>query len=307
MEVLINSLLSVALVVFLGYLAGRSNLIRQENDRSLNIFILNFSLPILLFIASATAKPEQLLDWRMGGAFTVGLLGMYFLVLFLNRFVFGRSLARSAETAFVCGYPNTAFLGIPLMMAIVGMPAMLPIVVSNIIVGVIMIPLTLIFIEIGIVGEERVNFRQIGLRIIRNPLIFMPVIGIFVSLLHIPIPKVIDSSAHLIGGTTSGVSLFTLGLIMSRYKIRLSFISALNIFFKNILHPLLMIGVVYLFGITGLLAKELIILCAMPTAITSTIFSVTFDIDPVENVSSTIFGTIFSLLTLFGFMYYLHF
>ena len=125
--------------------------------------------------------------------------------------------------------------------------------------------------------------------------------------MHIPIPKVIDSSAHLIGGTTSGVSLFTLGLIMSRYKIRLSFISGLNIFFKNILHPLLMVGVVHLFGITGLLAKELIILCAMPTAITSTILSVTIDIDPVENVSSTIFGAIFSLIGLFVVMYWLHF
>ena len=68
-----------------------------------------------------------------------------------------------------------------------------------------------------------------------------------------------------------------------------------------------MIGVVHLFGITGLLAKELIILCAMPTAVTATIFSITFELDKVENVSSTIFGTIFSLVTLFGFLYYLHF
>lgn len=307
MEVLLNSLFSVALVVFLGYIAGKSNLIRKENDHSLNIFILNFSLPILLFIASATSKPEELLNWRMGGAFVVSLMGIYFLVLLINRLAFKRSLARSAETAFVCGYPNTAFLGIPLMMAIVGMPSMLPIVVSNIIVGVIMIPLTLILIEIGLVSKERVNFKHIGIRILKNPLIFMPIIGILVSFFHLPIPKAIESAAHLIGGTTSGVSLFTLGLIMSRFKIQLSAISVLNIFFKNLLHPIIMIGVVHLFGITGLLAKELIILCAMPTAVTATIFSITFELDKVENVSSTIFGTIFSLVTLFGFLYYLHF
>jgi malonate transporter len=307
MEVLINSLLSVALVILLGYIAGKTGLIRQENDHSLNVFILNFSLPILLFIAAATAKPEQLLDWRIGGAFAVGLLGMYALVLLLNRFILRRSLARSAETAFVCGYPNTAFLGIPLMMSIVGMPAMLPIVISNIIVGVIMIPLTLILIEISVVGEGRVNFAHIARRIFKNPLIFMPVLGILISLLHIQIPKAIESSAHLIGGTTSGVSLFTLGLIMSRFKICISAVTLLNIFLKNIFHPILMVGVVHIFGITGLLAKELIILCAMPTAVTATIFSITFDLDPIENVSSTIFGTIFSLITLLGFMYYLHF
>ena len=168
------------------------------------------------------------------------------LVLLLNRFILRRSLARSAETAFVCGYPNTAFLGIPLMMSIVGMPAMLPIVISNIIVGVIMIPLTLILIEISVVGEGQVDFAHIVRRILKNPLIFMPILGILISLLHIELPKAIQSSAHLIGGTTSGVSLFTLGLIMSRFKIKLSMVTMLNILFKNIFHPILMLGVVYL-------------------------------------------------------------
>lgn len=307
METLLNSLLSVAGVVLLGWIAGRSKIIKEENDRGFNVFILNFSLPILLFIATATAKPRELLDLRMGGAFIIALMGMYFLTFALNRIVFKRSLQRSAETAFVCGYPNTAFLGIPLLTSLIGMQAMLPIVVSNIVVGVLMIPTTLILIELGIVGESGVDLKQITLRVIKNPLIFMPILGIIISLFQLPIPKIIASSATLIGGTTSGISLFTLGLIISRFKIHLSAIVAINIFLKNIVHPLLMMGIVKIFGISGLLAKELVILCAMPTAITSTIFSVSFDIDPQENVSSTIIGTIMSLLTLFIFMYWLHF
>ena len=307
METLLNSLLSVAGVVLLGWIAGRSKIIKEENDRGFNVFILNFSLPILLFIATATAKSDELLDLRMGGAYIVALMGMYFLTFALNRIIFKRSLQRSAETAFVCGYPNTAFLGIPLLTSLIGMQAMLPIVVSNIVVGVLMIPTTLILIELGIVGESGVNLKQITLRVIKNPLIFMPIFGILISLFQVPVPKVIASSATLIGGTTSGISLFTLGLIISRFKIHLSAIVVINIFLKNIIHPLLMMGIVKTFGISGLLAKELVILCAMPTAITSTIFSVSFDIDPQENVSSTIIGTIMSLLTLFIFMYWLHF
>ena len=307
METLLNSLLSVAGVVLLGWIAGRSKIIKEENDHGFNVFILNFSLPILLFITTATAKPHELLDLKMGGAFIIALMGMYFLTFALNRIVFKRSLQRSAETAFVCGYPNTAFLGIPLLTSLIGMQAMLPIVVSNIVVGVLMIPTTLILIELGIVGESGVNLKQITLRVIKNPLIFMPIFGILISLFQVPVPKVIASSATLIGGTTSGISLFTLGLIISRFKIHLSAIVVINIFLKNIIHPLLMMGIVIIFGISGLLAKELVILCAMPTAITSTIFSVSFDIDPQENVSSTIIGTIMSLLTLFIFMYWLHF
>lgn len=305
MEILINALLTVAIVVALGWVAGKTKIIKQEQDHGFSTFLLKFSLPILLFNATATAKPQQLLDLKMNGAFIIGLMGMYLIVFILNKFILHRSIHRSAETAFVCGYPNTAFIGIPLMSALVGSQAMPPIVVSNIIVGIFMIPLTLVFIEIGILGEDKVQLKPLLLKMLINPLIVLPLIGIIISVLGIQLPKLVISSATMIGSTTPGVSLFTLGLIMSRFKIQLSSVAGINIFMKNILHPILMIGIVKLFGITGLLAKELIILCAMPTAITSTIFSVSFDIDPLENVSSTILGTIVSLITLLGFMYWL--
>ncbi len=305
METLINALLTVAIIVGLGWIAGKTNLIKQDQDNGFSVFLLKFSLPILLFNATANAKPQQLLDLRMNGAFIIGLMGMYLIVFALNKLILRRSIHQSAETAFVCGYPNTAFIGIPLMSALVGSQAMPPIVVSNIIVGIFMIPLTLILIEIGIIGRDKIQLKPLLIKMLVNPLIILPLIGVIISIYGANLPKLIASSTTMIGSTTPGVSLFTLGLIMSRFKIKFSAIAGINIFMKNIVHPILMIGIVKLFGINGLLAKELIILCAMPTAITSTIFSVSFDIDPLENVSSTILGTIISLITLLGFMYWL--
>lgn len=85
---------------------------------------------------------------------------------------------------------------------------------------------------------------------------------------------------------------------MSRFKIQLSAVAGINIFMKNILHPILMIGIVKLFGITGLLAKELIILCAMPTAITGELFlAFLLTLIRLKMSAITILGTIVSLIT----------
>lgn len=307
MNTFIIALLSVALVVAIGWCAGRFKMIEPHLDSAFNTFILKFSLPILLFYATATADLNKLFDIKMNGAFILALLGMFILTLMFNKIFLGKTIHQSAETAFVCSYPNTAFLGIPLLTSIVGMSAMIPIVVSNIIVGIFIIPATLMLIEVGLFGKDKLDWRHIVAKIVKTPLISMSFLGMIVAISGWKLPAVIDHGCKMIGSTAPGVSLFTLGLIMSRFSLRLSKMTVLNIFLKNILHPILMIVIVKVIGIDGQLAKELIILCAMPTAITATIFSVTFDIDPDDNVSSTIIGTIFSLVSMFAFMLYLKF
>lgn len=307
MNTFIIALLSVALVVAIGWCAGRFKMIEPHLDAAFNIFILKFSLPILLFYATATADLKKLFDLKMNGAFLLALIGMFVLTLLFNKLLLGKTIHQSAETAFVCSYPNTAFLGIPLLTSIVGMSAMIPIVVSNIIVGIFIIPTTLMLIEIGLFGREKLDWRHIVAKIIKTPLISMSFLGTIIALTGFKLPAVIDHGCKMVGATAPGVSLFTLGLIMSRFSLRLSKMTVLNIFLKNLLHPILMIFIVKAIGIDGQLAKELIILCAMPTAITATIFSVTFAIDPDDNVSSTIIGTMFSLVSMFAFMAYLKF
>lgn len=304
MNTFITSLLGVALVVAIGWGAGRFNIVDKKLDDGFNIFILKFSLPILLFYTAATANLKQLFDPRMNGAFFIGFMGMFFATLFFHKLVLRRNLAQSSESAFMCSYPNTAFLGIPLLTSIIGMRSMIPIVVSNLIAGIFMIPIALILIEIALFGGKRINIRHIGFKIIKTPLITMSLIGIVFAVFKIQLPEIVAHSCKTIGSASSGVSLFALGLIMSRYKISFSKIALLNILSKNIIQPVFMIGVVSLCGITGLLAKELIILAAMPPAVSATIFSVVFDIDPEEHVSSSILSTVFSLITMGFFMWY---
>jgi malonate transporter and related proteins len=71
----------------------------------------------------------------------------------------------------------------------------------------------------------------------------------FFSGFSLPLPALARESLQLIGGTTSGVSLFALGLIMSQDKVSVSKSVLFNIFNKLLLHPLIMWGLVVAFGI----------------------------------------------------------
>jgi malonate transporter and related proteins len=110
-------------------------------------------------------------------------------------------------------------------------------------------------------------------------------------------PAAAMESLNLIGGTTSGVSLFALGLIMSQDKISISKPVLLNVFNKTLVHPLIMFGSVIAFGITGALAKEAILLCALPPAIMTTMFAAKYDVLRLESSSSTVVGTVVALLS----------
>ena len=105
-------------------------------------------------------------------------------------------------------------------------------------------------------------------------------------------------SLRLIGQTTSGVSLFALGLIMSCHSIKLNRYVFLNIGLKNIIHPLIMLLLVILFNVKGLIAKEAILLCAMPTATMTTMFALRYRTLVQESTSTTILGTMVAIVTL---------
>jgi malonate transporter and related proteins len=168
-------------------------------------------------------------------------------------------------------------MGIPIFMVLFGEESLISIVIGNLITSLIMIPLTVSILEIAQASEVKTNIMALVLKVM---------------------PALAMESLILIGGTTSGVSLFALGLIMSQDKVSISKPVLLNVFNKTVVHPLIMFGAVIAFGITGALANEAILLCALPPAIMTTMFAAKYDVLRLESSSSTVVGTVFALFTM---------
>jgi malonate transporter and related proteins len=298
MNLILQSLVPLAFVIGLGWFAGWRNIIDAKHSSSLATYVMSFSFPCLLFAKTATTSLQNLINYRFIAGFSLGLLGMYLVVFLFSRYLRRMSVRDSCQTAFVSSFPDMAFMGIPIFLVLFGEGSLISIVIGNLITSLIMIPLTVSMLEIGADLEVKTNVAFLVLKVFKKPLVLAPIFGAIFSALTLRVPTLALESLELIGGTTSGVSLFALGLIMSQDKVSVSRPVLLNVFAKALVHPLIMFGVVIVFGITGALAKEAILLCALPPAIMTTMFAAKYNVLRLESSSSTVLGTVFSLFTL---------
>jgi malonate transporter and related proteins len=306
MNLILHSLVPIAFVITLGWFVGWRKIMDAKLSSQFAAYVLNISFPCLLLVKTATSKFEDLVNYRFVVGMLFGLMGMYILILLLNRYIYRRHLSHSCQTAFVSAFPNMAFMGIPIFMVLFGEQSLVSIVIGNIITSLIMIPMTVSVLEFSKEFGVRTKVHTMMLKVFTKPLIIAPVIGFIISALNFKLPVLALDSLKLVGSTTSGVSLFTLGLLISAEKLHFNRYILQNVFIKNFAHPAIMYGIVIIFGITGVWAKEAILLTAMPSAITTAMFAAKYDELKAETSSSVILGTAISLLSLAFIIYMLN-
>ena len=298
MQLIFQSLIPLAFVIGLGWFAGWRDIIDARHSSSLATYVMSFSFPCLLFAKTATTSLQHLFNYQFIAGLSLGLLGMYLALFLVNRYLRRMSISHSCQIAFVCAFPDMAFMGIPIFLVLFGEESLISIVIGNVITSLIMIPLTVSILEIEGASEVKTSIMSLVLKVFKKPLVLAPIIGAIFSGFSLPLPALARESLQLIGGTTSGVSLFALGLIMSQDKVSVSKSVLFNVFNKLVVHPLIMWGLVVAFGITGVLAKEAILLCALPPAIMTTMFAVKYNVLTLESTSSTVLGTVLALFSM---------
>ncbi|MGL5232053.1 MAG: AEC family transporter [Fusobacteriaceae bacterium] len=299
LDTILNSIVPVFFVIALGWFSGKKEIVSIDHKKAFADYVMMFSFPLHLFIGSAKANPKTLLDVKVISAFTLALMGLYIISFIIQKYIFKYDSRKAAQGSIVCAFPNMAFMGIPVLTSLIGPEALISVAIGNIITSIFMIPITTIILESKEDSASPIEVIKTSLiNCIKKPLIIAPILGVLCSVFQIEIPKAVFQSCELIGKSTSGVSLFSLGLIMASYRIVLSGQVFFNIFMKNILQPVIMVGLIILFNLKGVMAKEILLLCSMPTATISTMFGLKYGVSEVESSSSTILGTIFSIITL---------
>ncbi|MGI9132820.1 MAG: AEC family transporter, partial [Rhodoferax sp.] len=116
-------------LVLLGYVAARQGLLPLAAIGGLNGFVLFFALPAMLFRFGASTPIAQLLDAQVALLYLVCAVLMVTLVVALTRR--GRiGWNDAAFGALVGAFPNTGFMGVPLLVALLGARAAGPVILS---------------------------------------------------------------------------------------------------------------------------------------------------------------------------------
>jgi len=168
MNLILQSLVPLAFVIFLGWLAGWRKIIDAKHSSSLATYVMSFSFPCLLFAKTATTSLQNLINYRFIAGLSLGLLGMYLVVFLFNRYLRRLSISHSCQTAFVSSFPDMAFMGIPIFLVLFGEESLISIVIGNLITSLIMIPVTVSILEIAQASEIKTNIMALLLKVFKE-------------------------------------------------------------------------------------------------------------------------------------------
>ncbi|WP_396270362.1 AEC family transporter [Ideonella sp.] len=106
-------------LVLCGYLAAHRRIVPESAIGGLNAFVLFFALPCLLFRFGMNTPVLELLNLSVLAVYlTAATLVVFFTIaMTLSRRV---GMKDAAFGALVAAFPNTGFMGVPLLVALLG-------------------------------------------------------------------------------------------------------------------------------------------------------------------------------------------
>jgi predicted permease len=294
---IVTPILPVALVILLGYAAGKRGRLSHGDSLVISRLVLGWIFPALLLVSMAATPRSQLFDVKLISATFVGIMGMYLAVLLIG-WLSRRELKAATLKGFVTAYPDAAFMGIPILQVMFGNGSIYTVLVLNVIASLLMIPLTTMLLTVA-AGDSNgwTAFRASLVQAVRRPLLWAPALGILCSVLELKMPPLLAESFSLMGKATPGVSLLCLGLIMSSEPMKLSGEVWSNLGLKLLLQPALMIGAILLFGARGIYAQQMILLAALPSATIPAMFANEAGAYKNEAATTILVSTVLSIIT----------
>jgi malonate transporter and related proteins len=303
LEVILDSTVPVFFVLALGYVAGRTKYIDNQSVAGLTSLVMDFALPASLFVAMAQTPRSQLLqDRALVAVLAASMLGIYGVSFVAQRTLFKLGAREAAAMSLTAAFPNLASAGFPVIGSVFGPGHIVTVAIALAVGSIVLSPLTLILLEAGdgtgadAPARPRL-IRTIGKSIFK-PVVIAPLFGVTLSLCHVEMPPLLDTSLGLIGVCAGGVALFLTGLILSAQPFKLNVTAASGTLLKNVGQPLFTAGLVIVLAAPPLISREAIILGAVPSGFFGILFSLRYRMAS-QNVGSTLIAsTILSAATI---------
>lgn len=208
-------------LVVIGYLAARSRSLPLEAVSGLNTYVLYFALSALLFRLGAQTPVVDLLDPTLLGLWLVaGVLVMIPAVLPAVRG--GSGWLDGALGGLIAVLPNSGFMGLPLIAALVGADSAGPIITTLLVDIVLMQSIAIALAQQDHAGNRAV-LHQVGaalVRVARNPMPWAIVLGAAWGATGLRMPGPADDVLAMLADSATPVALFTIGAVLARQRMR---------------------------------------------------------------------------------------
>ncbi|SCF39154.1 AEC family transporter [Micromonospora mirobrigensis] len=197
------------LLTGLGWLTGRRGLLGAEAERVLGGFVLHLAMPAALFTALSRSRlsfhPDAL------GAFAVGTTLTMVLGFLLCAGPLRRGPGEATIGAMAAGYVNSANLGIPVALHVLGDVAFL----TEVLLFQVLVVTPVILVLLDRATGQALRPGRLASMPLRNPVIAGLALGALSSALHRPAPQWLAGPLELLGQAAVPTALVALGLSLT--------------------------------------------------------------------------------------------
>jgi predicted permease len=204
-------------LVLCGYLAARRRMLPLEAIPGLNGFVLFFALPCMLYRFGANTPIALLLDVSVASVwFICGLIMVGFTVATSLNARIGWNDA--AFGALVAAFPNSGFMGVPLLVALLGAQAAGPTILTMVIDMIVISSLCIALSRLDGADEHGAAkaLKNALKGVLTNPMPWSILLGALVSVLGFELPGPVNKVVGMLADAASPVALFTIGAVLAR-------------------------------------------------------------------------------------------
>jgi malonate transporter len=301
----LNSILDTALpffaLIFCGYGAGRLKLLDETAAAGVNTFVFYFALPAFLFGLMSSSPLGEVVNAPFIGAYVTASLAVFTLAALVGRRLFEIGRAEAAVQGLAAVLANTGYMGIPLVSAVFGREAALPVVVGLTLDGIMMIPLGIVIIESSKGRAERLFDTALTTfyALTRNPLILSIFAGLALSATGLAPPQPVTNFLNLLGDTAGPCALFALGATLAGRQVaggaaEVSYMTLM----KLAVHPAaLFLTTTLLFDVDPIWATAGLLGAALPIAANVFIVARQYDVYVTRTSSAILVSTAVSMIS----------
>jgi predicted permease len=219
----VTSILGIVLpifsLIFAGWLVRRLGVMGPQATSELNRFVVYLALPALLFDIVAKSSWHQLWQPQFVAVFALSTASVFALTMLLHARRSGFD-ADGPVLGLASAYPNTGYLGFPLLLGVLGPSSNTLTLIATIIVACVLFALAIVLIEIRLhVGSHPLRVAaKVTKSLAKNPLIVAPIVATFFPATGLAVPVPIEAFLKLLGGAASPAALVGLGLFLAEKR-----------------------------------------------------------------------------------------
>lgn len=296
--IVFENLFALFAIIASGFVLRKLEWVDDNSITSLSKILMGFALPITIFLSMQQPFSMTLLK---EGIITMGLSALMIVIMLLIgrilAIIFKAPPSQSGVIAFGTAFPNSVYIGMPVIRAVLGEEAMFYVSMYVLMHNILAPTLGVYFMQQPLPKKEAVKTKDNSL----IPVVVSIVAGLTLFFFSIEIPTLIGKPLQMISNIMTPISMIIVGNNLAKEPL-LDMIKDKRLFIIAIVKlvgaPLVLFGIMSIFIDNPMIVSVLVFLASMPTATLTTVFSENIGADEVFASQLVVVATLLSMITI---------